>query len=273
MLRQVVIDDQCIATGVTEVLTDGCTGKGSIVAHRGRVGCCCCHHHGVVHGVVLLECIDQGCHSRGLLPDGHVDTVDWLASLVVLTLIDDGVDSNSGFANLSVTNDKLALSTTDGNHRVDGLETSLQRLVHWLTEDDTRSLALKRQADALAVDVAASVDGLGQDIDDTSQQSLTHLDRGNLARAAHLHVLADGVDLIEQNDTNVTLLKVHSNTCDPVLELHQFVGLNIAQAIDVCHTVAHLQHRTDFLERYIALNVAQLLFQYVGYFAWVNHLN
>jgi hypothetical protein len=45
-------------------------------------------------------------------------------------LIDDGVDRNRGFAGLAVADDELALAAADRNHRVDSLESRLNRLRH-----------------------------------------------------------------------------------------------------------------------------------------------
>ena len=114
-----------------------------------------------------------------------------MAGLVLAALVDDGVEGDGGFADLTVADDELALTTADGNHRVDGLQARLQRLVHRLAENHARRLALQRQAQALSVDRSLAVDGLGQHVDDTSQQSLAHLNGRNFARAAHLHVLGD----------------------------------------------------------------------------------
>lgn len=61
-----------------------------------------------------------------LLSDGDVDAVQLLLlilSLVETLLVDDGVDGQGSLAGLTVTNDQLTLSTTDGYQRVDGLDT------------------------------------------------------------------------------------------------------------------------------------------------------
>ena len=68
---------------------------------------------------------------RTLLTDSNVDALHTQTALV-----DDGVNCNCGLAGLAVTNDQLALSTTDWGHGVDGLDACLQWLVHWLAAHD-----------------------------------------------------------------------------------------------------------------------------------------
>ena len=274
VLRQVVIDDQRVAAGVAEVLADGGTCKRCIVAHRSRVGSRSGHHDGVGQGAALLELVDEGSHGRCLLADGDIDAIYRLAGLVARTLVDDGVHRDGGLADLAVTDDELTLATADGDHRVDGLEARLQRLVHRLAEDDAGSLALQRQAQLVAVDGSLAVDGLCQNVDHAAQQALAHLDGGDGAGAAHLHVLGHGVHLVQQDDTHVALLQVHGHAGHAVLKLHELVGLDIVQAIGMSHAVTHLQDGAFFLKGHLTLGDVfdELLFQYIRYFTGINHL-
>lgn len=77
-----------------------------------------------------LTSVSQPLHDLGdsgsLLSDGDVDAVQLLLlvfTLVEALLVDDGVDGQGGFAGLTVTNDQLTLTTTDGHQRVDGFDT------------------------------------------------------------------------------------------------------------------------------------------------------
>ena len=43
-------------------------------------------------------------------------------------LVDDGVNGNCGFAGLTIANDQLTLTTTNGYQRIDGLDASLKKI-------------------------------------------------------------------------------------------------------------------------------------------------
>ena len=61
---------------------------------------------------------------RLLLADGDVEAENALALLV-----DDRVDRDGGLAGLAVADDELALTAADRDHRVDGLDAGLERLL------------------------------------------------------------------------------------------------------------------------------------------------
>src|ERR1700676_2307727 len=79
---------------------------------------------GAGSGAVGLErCLDLG-NLLGVLPDRHIDADD-----PGVILVDDRVDGDRGLPGLAITDDQLALTAADRDHRVDGFETGLQRRV------------------------------------------------------------------------------------------------------------------------------------------------
>ena len=56
-----------------------------------------------------------------------VSEATFSSSFVLLSLGDDGVNSDGGLAGRTVTNDEFTLATTDGNHGVDRHDSCL----HW----------------------------------------------------------------------------------------------------------------------------------------------
>lgn len=60
-----------------------------------------------------------------------------VVTLVESVLVQHGVKSDSGLTGLSITNDQLSLTSTDGDEGVDGLKTSLHRFVDGLSGNDT----------------------------------------------------------------------------------------------------------------------------------------
>jgi hypothetical protein len=76
---------------------------------------------------------------------------------------------------LTITNNQLTLTTADGHHGVDGLETSLYGLVDGTTGQDTGGLEL---GTALlgGLDGTLSIDGVTEGIDNTSEEGLADRD-------------------------------------------------------------------------------------------------
>lgn len=127
---------------------------------------------GVLQGVVLLKGLDKLSDGGTLLTDGNVDTVELLGLIVGgvdALLVKDGIKSDGSLTSLTITNDQLTLTTTDGNHGVDGLETSLDRLVDGTTRQDTRGLELSTSLD-LGVEGALSINGVTKSVNDTAQK-------------------------------------------------------------------------------------------------------
>jgi hypothetical protein len=171
LLRQVIVDDEGVLSVVTEPLSDGGTGEGSEVLEGGGLGGGGGDDDGVLEGVVLLEGLDELGDSRTLLANGDVDAVKLLnlvVTVVPLLLVEDRVDGDSGLTGLTVTDDQLTLTTTDGNHGVDRLETSKHGLADGSTGKDTGGLDLSTAA-LSSLDGALSVDGVSESVDDTAE--------------------------------------------------------------------------------------------------------
>lgn len=192
LLGQIVIDDEGMFAGVSEVLAagkisiekhlevrikgqdspNGSASERSNVLQRSGLGGSSSDDDGVLHGVVLLEGLDKLSDGGSLLADGDVDAVKLLglvAGVVPSLLVENGVESDGSLTSLTVTNDQLTLTTADGNHGVNGLETSLHGLVDRLARQDTRSLELGT-ALLLGVERTLAVNGVTQSIDDTAEQ-------------------------------------------------------------------------------------------------------
>jgi hypothetical protein len=82
-----------------------------------------------------------------------------------------GVEGDSGLSGLTVTNDQLTLTTSDGNHGVDRLETSLYGLLDGLTGQDTGGLELSTAALG-GLEGTLSIDGVTESVNDTSEEGL-----------------------------------------------------------------------------------------------------
>ena len=126
----------------------------------------------VLHGVVLLERLHELSDGGPLLTDGNVDTVELLllvTAVVPPLLVQHGVEGDSSLSGLTITDDKLTLSTADRHHGVDSLETCLYGLVDGLAGKNTRSLELST-ALLLCVERTLAVDGLTKGVDDSAEE-------------------------------------------------------------------------------------------------------
>src|SRR4029078_4619561 len=103
---------------------------------------------------------------------------------VLALLVDDRVDRDGGFAGLSVADDQLTLAAADRHHRVDRLQTGLERLFHRLAGDDSGSDALDRVV-LIGDDVAFTVDRVAEGIDDAADQGIAHRHAHDAASAFH----------------------------------------------------------------------------------------
>jgi hypothetical protein len=176
LLGQVIVDDDGVAAVVTEPFTHSTASERSNVLQRSGLGGSGSNNDGVLQGVVLLKGLHELSDGGTLLTDGNVDTVELLGLIrggVDALLVKDGVKSNGSLSGLTITNNQLTLTTTDGNHGVDGLETSLDRLVDGTTRQDTRGLELSTRLD-LGVDGSLSINGVTKSVNDTAQKFRTN---------------------------------------------------------------------------------------------------
>lgn len=151
---------------------DTYTGEGCEVLQRGGLGGGGGHDDGVLHGVVLLKGLDELGNSGSLLTDGDVDAVKLLGlvlGVVPPLLVENGIQSNGGLTGLTITDDQLTLTTADGNHSVDRLETGLYGLVDGGTGQNAGSLELST-ALLLGAEGTLAVDGVAESVDDTAEQ-------------------------------------------------------------------------------------------------------
>jgi hypothetical protein len=181
LLRQVIEDDQGVLAVVSEVFTHGGTGERSQVLQGSGVGGGGGDDDRVLHGVVLFQSLDQLGDGGSLLTDGDVDTVQLLGlvgTVVESLLVQDGVKRDGGLTGLSITNDQFSLTSTDGNHRVDRLQTSQHGLVDGSSGQNTGSLGLGSSS-FTGVDGSLAVNGLTQGVDNSTEQFHTDGDVDN----------------------------------------------------------------------------------------------
>src|SRR5688572_29969070 len=240
MLRQVVINAQSMAAAVAEILAHGACGIWSDVKKRRRVGCACRNDDAVAERIGFFENAHDLRDRRLLLADGVVDADD-----VFVALIDDRVHRNCGLAGLAVADDQLALSAADRHHRIDGFETCLQRLAHWLAIDDARRNAFDWH-EGFRRNGTLAVDRLAERIDDAAEQLFADRHGNDAARALYNVTFFDFRVLAEEHGANAVFFEIQRDAKHAVRKLEHLAGHGTLDAVHARDAVAERHDAADF---------------------------
>lgn len=270
LLGQVIVDDQGVSAVVSEPLTDGTGSERSQVLQWGGLGSGGGDNDTVLHGVVLLQGLDQLGNGGSLLAHSDVDTVQLLglvSAVVPSLLVQDGVNGNGGLTGLSVTNDQLSLASTDWHQSVDGLKTGLHWLVDGSSWQDTWGLGLGLGGGG-SVQWSLTVDWVTQTVNNTAQQLRTNRNLNNLTGSLDWLRLLDGGVRTEQDNTDLASLQVQGHTLDTRRKLNQLTGLDIVQTEDTGDTVTDRQNSTGFVQVGLLRHTSDSLLQDGGNLSW-----
>lgn len=205
---------------------------------------------GVLHRAVRLEGRLHARDGGALLADRDVDAAHLLGRIAggpVGLLVDDRVDADRGLAGLAVADDQLTLAAADGGQGVDGGDAGGHRLTDRLTLQHGGGLQLEH-ATLVGLDLAQAVDRRAQRVDDAAEELVAHGDREHVAGAADLLALFEGVELTQNDGTDLGVLQVQRHAEDAARELQQLVGHRRGQAADVGDAVAGVGDDTDLFD-------------------------
>jgi hypothetical protein len=202
---------------------------------------------------VGLELRDHRGDRRLLLADGDVEAVN-----AEPLLVDDGVDRDGGLAGLAVADDELALAASDGDHRVDGLDPGLERLLHRLAGEDARGLDLDAAA-VRGLDRALAVDRLTERVDHAADERLAHRDVEDAAGALDDVAFLDGRHVAEHRGADVIGLEVEGEAHQVARELEELAGHDALEAVDAGDAVSHREDRSGLHREGGLLVVGDLL--------------
>ena len=125
---------------------------------------------------ILCELNNRGV----LLTDCNID-----ANNVLAFLIDNSINGNFGFTCLTVTDNKLTLTSSDRNHAVDSLDACLKRNGNTLTLNDTRCFRLDRMS-RLAINRAFAVNRFTECINNSAEKLFADRNGKNPSRSLNL---------------------------------------------------------------------------------------
>ena len=254
VLGEVIINDEDVFALMHEVFRDGDTGVWCQVLHRGAFGCACVDDDGVVHSASLLQSFVYTNNVGVFLADGYVNTNN-----VLTLLVQNGIDTDSGFTGTTVTDDKFTLTTADRNHGVDTFETSLQRYIDWLSVSNARCFNFN-VAEFGGLDFAFAIDRLAQCIDNTADNSVPYRDLHQTACSLDCVAFLNGFGAPQKNGTYVAFFQVKSHAIYAVRQFKQFAGHAVFEPIDMSDTVADFKNRTNFIDIEVYFVVFNLFF-------------
>jgi len=197
------------------------------------------------------------------LTNGNVHTVELVGLIVGAVpplLVKHGVQSDGSLTGLTITDNQLTLTTTDGDHGVDRLETGLDGLVDGLTGENARGLDLSTTL-LLGVEGTLSVDGVTEGIDDTAEKLGSDRDIDNLSGTLDGLTLLDETVRTEKHNTDLAGFQVHAHALDTGGELDKLLSLDVVHAVDTGNTVTDGENTTSLGEGVLLLDTADPLLQ------------
>ena len=271
LLGKVVVDHKGMPARIPEILPDAGPGIRGDELQRSRRRSGRIHDDRVVHGVVFFERSHHMGHGGRLLPAGHVHAKNRLVGVLGRFLIDNRVDQYGGLAGLPVPDDEFPLPPPDRDHRVDGLDAGLERLVHRLSVDNARGLPFQRHFEGFARNGAASVYRVAQRIDHAPQHAFGDVDRRDAPGPARFVTLPDRIDIAEQYDSDVVFLEIeHHAGGSARRKRDQLPGLYIRKSVKPRDAVPCLQDGPDFVDIGSRFQIAERALQNRGNFIWSN---
>src|SRR5262249_47363157 len=248
LLGQVVINDDRMHAVVAEKFAHGAAGKRCDVLHRCGLRGSRRDHDRVFERALLFQHLDELRHRGALLADRDIDAIELdllVARCVQRLLVQNRVERDRGFARLSVANDQLALAATDGDERVNRLQTGRHRLAHRFARNDAGRLHV--DAAALAgLDRTLAVYRITEGVNHATEQALADRRINDGARTLYGLTFLDLTVGTEDHDADVVGFEIERHAAGAVLELHHLAGLNVVQPVDARDAVANGKHLPDF---------------------------
>jgi hypothetical protein len=183
-----------------------------------------------------------------------------LTTLEVLSLVQDGVYSDSGLSGLSVSDDQLTLASSNGHETVDGFKASLHRFVHTLAGNNTGGLDF-HTVSLIALHGSLAIDGISEGIEHTTQHFFTDGNVDNSASTTHDVAFLNFTIVTENDDTDVVGFQVERHTSDARGKLHHFTGLDLLEAEHTGNTVTNRNDSTVFFDVVLLGNLGNFLFK------------
>ena len=221
MLGEVIINDQGMLPVEHKFFCHGAACIGGQVDHRGGIFSAGRDHGGIVHRAVFLESLHNLGDSGHFLTDTNVNAIDALSFLV-----QDGIDSNGGFARLTVANDQLSLALAQRDDRIDGFDPCLEGGINGRAVDKTGGWEFNR-AVMVHFNGAFAINRLTQGVDDPPQEFFANRDIHNTSGLIDDITSLDAIAGTQDDHADIELMKVHCQAESAIGENEKFVFQNV----------------------------------------------
>ncbi len=244
LLGQIIINDQRVHAVIPEIFCHGATGKRRQILQRSRIGGGSGNNDGIFQRAVFLKGFHNLRNSGTLLANHNINAVEFLAFIIRGIdglLIEDRVHRNGRLAGLAVANNQLALTASDRDKAVNGLEAGHHRLMHRFTRHDAGGLHV-HTAGFGRFDRTFTINRVAKAINDTAQQALANACLDNRACPLDRITFTDITVGTKNHDTDVIGFKVEGQPFNAAREFDHFTGLNIVQTINAGNAVTDGKH-------------------------------
>ena len=242
---KIVIHDQHIPALFHKILTQGAAGIGSDVLQGRTVAGACVDDDGILHGPSGRQIFNQLGDGAGFLTDGHID-----ADHVFPLLVQDRIHGDGRFSRLTVSDDQLTLSLADGKHGIDGQQSGLHRLVDALTVKNAGGRMLDGTVSG-SFDLALSVGGSAQRVNDSSEEAFSHGHTCGFARAFDGTSLNHKLTVAKKDAADIIPLKFLGHAPDPGIKQQDLSVSGIFQAGHDGDPIRHRKHFADLFRNYL----------------------
>ena len=256
MLRKVVVEAHRVTLRIAEKFTNSACREWRNVLHRRRLGRRRRYHDAVFHRAIVRQDLHDLRDGRTLLSDRAINT-----NHVAAALVDDRVQNDGGLSRLPVSNDQLALSAPDRNHRVNGLDSRLHRLAHRLPVNHARRQTLQR-IPLIRLNGSLIVYRVSQRVYHAPEHRIAHRHGHNFIRPLDDVSFFDLCVVSQQHYAHLIFFQVQRDSENVIRKREHLARHAFIQPVNARNSVADRDHRSHFVNRQRLLIVLDLLAQY-----------
>ena len=151
------------------------------------------------------------------------------------------VDGNGSFARCAIANDQLALAATDWNHRVNGHDAGLHRLIHAAALDHARCNFFQR-IKCVGFDRTFVIERLAERVYYAAQKRLAYGNRKESASCFSFVAFLNQRVVAHQNRADFSFFEVERKTVNAVGKFDHLIEHHVAQTLDARDAVAGFAH-------------------------------